>query len=62
MEPVSEDTIKEVGWRDMPLFNRDKWISAVLLYAGLFYLVCYFGGSFMYIGTMSEEEKMLAEK
>jgi hypothetical protein len=61
MEPVSEDT-KIVGWRDMPLFNRNKWLSAVLLYAGLFYFVCYFGGSFMFTGKMSVQEKELAEK
>ena len=36
MEPVSEDTIKEVGWREMPLFNGRQWLIAIGAYSFLF--------------------------
>lgn len=62
MEPVSKDTMKDIGWREMPLFKKNTWLDAIFLCTVVYFVVCYLAGSIMFTGEMSVQEKELAEK
>ncbi len=62
MEPVSEDTIKDISWRDMPLFNGRQWLIAIGLYTFIFISLIFMFVPIMVTTKMTAQEQELAEK
>lgn len=57
-----EDSIKEIGWRELPLFNGKAWLKALLIAFSIFIGSLYLFGNVMVTGRMSVQERELAEK
>lgn len=57
-----EDSIKEIGWRELPLFNLRSWVKAICIYLFLFVSIVVCFVPIHYAGNMTEQEKELFQK